>query len=260
MDTEQQDFPEGVAVVIGGSGGIGAAICETLAKAGCDIMLSYRSNQQKAEMVVESVKALGQEATSMACSAQDLDSCKAFFEATIERFGRIHTVVNAAGSSIPMRFIGDLDPELWHEVIDADLHGFFNIMHSSLPHLRLKGGGSYVQISSIGMQRWPKRDVLSVAPKAGIEALLQGIAREEGRSGIRANSVQLGVIEAGMFLRLKAEGGDFTPEWVEAAKENTALKRFGTAEDIANAVCFLASSRSSYITGQVLKLDGGFSI
>jgi NAD(P)-dependent dehydrogenase (short-subunit alcohol dehydrogenase family) len=100
--------------------------------------------------------------------------------------------------------------------------------------------------------------VLSVAPKAAIEALVRGIASEEGRFGIRANSVALGVIEAGIFLRL--EGVDFDPEWVEAARNNTALKRFGTAEEVANAVVFLASARASYVTGQMLVLDGGYSI
>ncbi len=115
-----------------------------------------------------------------------------------------------------------------------------------------------MQISSIGLQRWPNRDVLSVAPKAGIEALLTGIAKEEGRFGVRANSVQLGVIEAGVFLRLK--GKDFDQQWLEAARQNTALKRFGCAEDVAHAVVFLASRQATYITGQAIKIDGGYSL
>jgi NAD(P)-dependent dehydrogenase (short-subunit alcohol dehydrogenase family) len=92
------------------------------------------------------------------------------------------------------------------------------------------------------------------APKAAIEALVRGIAREEGRFGVRANSVALGVIETGIFLRLA--GKDFDQEWVEAARGNTALKRFGTAEEVADAVVFLASARASYVTGQTLVLDG----
>lgn len=100
--------------------------------------------------------------------------------------------------------------------------------------------------------------MLSVAPKAAIEALVRGIASGEGHFRIRANSVALGVIEAGIFLRLK--GKDFDREWVEAARSNTALKRFGTAEEVAHAVVFLASSRASYVTGQMLVLDGGYSI
>ena len=96
-----------------------------------------------------------------------------------------------------------------------------------------------------------------MAPKAGVEALVRGIAREEGRYGIRANSVALGVIDAGLFLRLEQR---LTPEFVEAMKANTALKRFGTAREAADAAVFLASSASGFITGHRLVVDGGYSI
>ncbi len=121
-----------------------------------------------------------------------------------------------------------------------------------------ENGGSYIAITSIGLSRWPTKDVLSVAPKAAIDALISGIAKEEGRNGVRANSIQLGIIEAGIFLRIKDT--EYTPEYVEAAKRNTALKRLGSAQDVANAVIFLASNKASYITGQCLYLDGGYRI
>ena len=121
-----------------------------------------------------------------------------------------------------------------------------------------KNGGSYTTISSIGLSRWPTKDVLSVAPKAAIEALMTGLAREEGRNGVRANSVQLGIIEAGIFLRIKDT--EYDEKYIEAAKNNTALKRLGTAEDVSDTVIFLSSNRASYITGQTIYLDGGFRI
>jgi NAD(P)-dependent dehydrogenase (short-subunit alcohol dehydrogenase family) len=121
------------------------------------------------------------------------------------------------------------------------------------------GAGSFVYISSAGLKRFPAGDVLSVAPKGAIEALLRGIAKEEGRFGIRANSVALGVIDAGMFPRL-VERGELSNEWVDAAKRNAALRRFGTAVEVAEAVAFLASRRASYITGQTLLLDGGYTL
>jgi len=86
--------------------------------------------------------------------------------------------------------------------MEADANGFFNVLHHTLPHLRASGGGSYVHLSTCGMQRWPDGDALSVAPKACNDALLRGVAREEGRNGIRANSIGVGVIESGIFLRL----------------------------------------------------------
>ena len=250
-------FANGAAVVIGGSGGIGQAICLSLAAAGCKVALSYRNKQAAAKSLVQQIENSGGQAICLPCDTLDTPAIEHFFQEAVRQYGAIHTLVNAAGTDIPMRFISEVTPQQWTEVINADLNGCFNLIHVALPYLR-QNGGSIVQISSIGLQRWPQRDLLSVAPKAGIEALLQGVAREEGRYGIRANSVQLGVIEAGIFLRLK--GKDFDENWLESAKQNTALKRFGTAEDVANAVVFLASDKAAYITGQCIKMDGGYSI
>jgi NAD(P)-dependent dehydrogenase (short-subunit alcohol dehydrogenase family) len=245
-------------VVAGGSGGIGAAICEALAQAGADVALTYRSNRDGAEQAAAAVRAAGRRAQICQLSLGETEAVVSRMDELAGQYGRIHTLVNATGSNIPMRFIGKLEPELWRQVIDSDLHGFFNLVHAGLPHLRDGGGGSIVTVSSVGLLRWPDRDVLSVAPKAGVETLIRGIAHEEGRFGIRANSVALGVIEAGIFLRRKNR--DFDEAWLEAARRNTALKRFGSAEEVADAVVFLASQRASYVTGQSLVLDGGFSI
>ena len=170
---------------------------------------------------------------------------------------RIHSIVNATGSDIRMKWINELSYEEWDDVMRTDADGFFNIIKNSLPILR-KFGGSYTTLSSIGLSRWPAKDVLSVAPKAAIDALINGIAKEEGRNNIRANSIQLGIIEAGIFLRIK--GKDYDDRYIEAAKNNTALKKLGEAQDVADAVIFLASDRAKYITGQTLYLDGGYRI
>jgi NAD(P)-dependent dehydrogenase (short-subunit alcohol dehydrogenase family) len=117
--------------------------------------------------------------------------------------------------------------------------------------------GSIVAISTAGLGRFPPKDILSTAPKAAIEALISAIAREEGKHAIRANAVRVGVVDAGMFDRVKQQ---LAAEWLEAAKRNAALRRFGTAEEVANAVVFLASARASYITGQSLTVDGGYAV
>lgn len=255
---DNADFPDGAALVIGGSGGVGRAICEGLARAGTNVVLTYRNNAEAAEQAANAVRAMGRRAQVHPLSLQDEAAVAALMKSVVADHGRLHTLVNAVGANIPMRFIGKLEPDLWREVIDSDLNGFFNLVHASLPHLRDGGGGCIISVSSVGIRRWPDRDVLSVAPKAAIEALLRGIAHEEGRFNIRAHSVQLGVIEAGMFLRL--QGKDFDPQWVEAARKNTALKRFGTADEVADSVVFLASDRARYLTGQTLVLDGGYSL
>ena len=258
MTTNEAEFPQGAALVIGGSGGVGAVICEELARAGCDVALTYRGNEARAKEVVAQVEALGRAAAAHQLDIADAGQVAAVVDA-VAAAGRVHTVVVAAGSDIAQVHISEMTTEQWREVVDADLNGFYHIVHATLPRLREGGGGSYVHISSAGLQKWPERDALSVAPKAAIESLLQGIAKEEGRHGVRANSVLLGVIETGIFLRLLEEGV-FDEEWQQAVKRGLCLPRWGKAVDIANAVVFLASNRAAYVTGQMLAVDGGYGV
>ena len=203
------------------------------------------------------MRAFGRRAEIAKVVAHEESAVRAFVDGVAERFGGVHTVVNAAGADIPMRYVGEIDAATWRGVMEGDVTGFFHLVHASLPHLR-KARGSLVAVTSAGLRRLPTRDVLSVAPKAAIEALVHAVAKEEGRSGVRANSVALGVIEAGIFTRL--EKGDLKGEWIEAAKRNTPLRRFGTADEVADAVVFLASARAAYVTGQTLAVDGGYSV
>ena len=112
-------------------------------------------------------------------------------------------------------------------------------------------------ITSAGLNRHPQLDILSTAPKAGVEALLRGVAREEGRYGVRANSVAPGVIDAGLFPRIVERVGQ---AYVDGAMHNTALRRFGTVADTANATVFLASSSANFISGHRLVVDGGYTV
>lgn len=249
-------FPDGLALVIGGSGGMGALICQTLAAAGSDIALTYRGNRDRAEQVAQSIRALGRR-----CLVQQLDIAdEASVAAAVTEVGaagRLHTVVMASGSDIKQPLIRNLSPADWRAVVDADLNGFYNVLHYTLPVLKAGGGGSYVHLSSCGIGRWPNGDVLSVAPKACIDSLLQGVAKEEGKYGVRANSVGVGVIETGIFLRLKAEGV-FDERWLNAALKNQCVKRFGQPQEIANAVLFLATA--GFVTGQTIMVDGGYTV
>ena len=254
----QPTLPSGVALVVGGSGGVGRAVAIAFASAGADVALTYRSNEAAGLEVVQEIESNGGKASAYPLDLSDLASTRALLDELTEARGALHTVVNAAGARIAQPYISQADPKTFQDVVHGDLSGFFNLVNASLPHLREGGGGSFVAITSAGLKRFPPGDILSVAPKAGIEALIRGIAREEGRYGVRANCVALGVIEAGMFLKLREAELDET--WQAAAKANTPLRRFGTAQEVADATVFLASAGANYITGQTLMLDGGYTI
>ena len=255
----KKDFPanNGAVLVLGGSGGIGSAICIAFAEAGTDVALTYHTNREAAERVVADIETAGRSGAAFPLAMGDRAAVGETMEDVISRFGRIHTVVNASGSHIAMKFLGDIPPdELWR-VMEADTAGFYNVVHALLPHMR-KEGGSFVAISTTGLFRWPNKDALSVIPKAANDAIMTGIAREEGRNGIRANSVALGLIDAGLFRKLK--GTVYDDRYIDAAVRNSALKRLGTADEVAQAVLFFASERARFVTGQTLVLDGGYSL
>lgn len=254
-----QEFDNGASLVFGGSGGIGAAIALRIAQGGSDIAITYRGNKERAEATAAEIETLGVRCSIHQVDIASKEQINAAMEQAFAAHGRIHSVVVAAGSDIKQPFLADVTDEQWDEVIQGDLNGFFRIVKNIIPHFRANDGGSLVHISSAGLGRTPPKDVLSVAPKAANEALVKYVAKEEGVHGIRANSVAVGVIETGIFKRLEAEGV-FDDAWKNAVLNTLAIKHFGVPEDIAEAAAFFASNRSKYVTGQLMFVDGGYSV
>ena len=252
-------FPEGAALVLGGSGGVGSAICEELASHGVPVVLTYRSNRDRADLLATRINEHGGTAMALQADLGDCSSLDNCVSQTRARFGQLHSVYIAIGYDIPQVKIADLTPQLWQQVLRADAEGVFNAIHATLPAMREAGGGSYVHISSAGLLRYPPLDILSVAPKAAIEELIKGVAKEEGSHNIRANSIAIGVIETGIFLRLR-EQGVFDEHWVDSVQKNLPLGRFGQPEEVARMAVFLGSSLSGYTTGQLIPVDGGYGL
>ena len=252
------DFADGVALVVGGSGVIGSAIARGFAAAGATLAITYRHNQAAAAAVADEIRRSGGVCSLHQVDLGELGSVEACLDEIVAEHGWLHTIAHAAGTHIDQPYISKVTPEQWRNTMDWDVNGFFHVAHAALPHLR-RSRGSIVFVSSSGLKRFPPGDVLSVAPKGAIEALVRGIAREEGRYGVRANSVAVGVVDAGMFPELVARG-ELSEAWIDAALRNTPLRRFGRPEEIADAAVFLASSRAQYITGQTIFVDGGYTI
>ena len=199
------NFQNGCVLIVGGSGGIGSLCAKQFADEGAKVAITYFKNEKAANDVASGINS---NVEVYQLDNKDSVSVQSAMDDIAKKYGGINTIVNAAGFDIPQKFITDIDIDLWKSVMDADINGFFNLIKSGLPYLR-ESKGSIVFISSAGLFKYPPGDVLSVAPKATIEHVLKGIAKEEGSNGVRANSIALGIIETGIFHRLREENNTF---------------------------------------------------
>jgi 3-oxoacyl-[acyl-carrier protein] reductase len=254
-----RDFPDGAAMIFGGSGGIGQGVALEFAKAGTHVAICYRSKKEVADKTAEVIRSNGVDASTHQLDVRDPGQVSNAVDAAARQHGRIHTMVWGAGPLVPQLYLSEMTQEHLRNAVDTEVFGFFNAAKALIPHFREKGGGSFVHLGSAGHGWWPAKDGLSVAPKAANESLIKGIAKEEGKYEIRANSVLVGVIDAGMFHVLTKQGV-FGDEWVRETQKLLALKRWGEASDIGQAAVFFASNRARYVTGQTISVSGGFGV
>jgi NAD(P)-dependent dehydrogenase (short-subunit alcohol dehydrogenase family) len=253
MTTKKQ---KGTAFVVGGSGGIGRAICRLLAAEWENVFFTYRSNHDAARALSDELGTLCN-AAHAALDIRDKQSIQSALQQAGE-LGPIGSVIFAAGAHIAQPFVSEITDEQWDDVFQTELIGYTKLVRAAIPFLRRNGGGNFVNVISFAMYSYPPGDALSAVPKAGIEMLGKAIAREEGRYNIRSNSVAPGIIDAGLgaeFMKTL-----YSEEIWETQRKRVPLRRFGTGEEVAEAVVFLASDRARYINGQTIVVDGGMHI
>lgn len=240
--------------MVGGSRGIGRAVCVALARTASTVAIVYRGNADAAEATACKVAEQGATPLLLQADVRDRGAMAAAIATARDQAGAIDVLVHAAGGVSAWKTVRDLSYEEWTDIIDIDLNGFFNSVNATLKIMHEQRRGSIVAISSIAARACSPRSAQTAAAKAGVEAMIRVIAREEGRYGIRANAVSVGLTETDM-------GQDAIRHWGEAMTkriiDQAALARIGTPEEVASVVAFLASDQAGYVTGRTLCADGG---
>ena len=251
-------FGEGVALVTGGSGGIGAAIVRAFARAGNDVAFSYNRNKEAAEKLQAELASSGRRVEAFQLSLEDAGAVTATVADIRARYQKIHSVVYATGPATPIGFVAQLTEAQWLDTFRQDTHACFNLVRAVLPVLQEQRAGSITAITTTQYSRHVPMSVLSSAPKAAIESMLQVVAREYGRYGVRANSVRSGWLDGGKFA--DGIGGQVSEKAKQAIVASIPLGMLGDPADVANAVLFLSSREARYITGDALSVDGGWKL
>jgi len=238
-----------VAIVTGASRGIGRQIALTLASYGANIVVNYHGSLEKAKEVASEIEAMGREALLYQGNVADMDAMKAMVKETTKKFGRIDILVNNAGITKDNLLMA-MKEEEFNQVLDINLKGSFICMKQVIRIMIKQRYGRIINLSSVSGRMGNAGQVNYSASKAGVIGMTKSLAREVGSRGITVNAVAPGFIDTDMTAALKDEVKD-------AIMAGIPLKRVGNPEDIAEAVAFLASDKASYITGQILSVDGG---
>ena len=237
------------ALITGATRGIGKQIAITLAKQGYNIALNYRKENKELENTKKEIEEIGIQVIAVKGDVANFEECENFVKQVIERFGQIDVLVNNAGITKDMLLMR-MKKEDFEQVIDTNLVGTFNVTKNVVPYMMKARSGRIINISSVVGISGNAGQTNYSASKAGIIGFTKSLAKEIASRNILVNSVAPGFIETNMTDVLKDDVKQ------EIAK-NIPLKRMGTAQDVANVVKFLASDDSSYITGQVINVDGG---
>mgnify|MGYP000437196063 CR=1 FL=1 len=236
------------AVVTGGSRGIGKAVCLELARGGANVVLCYAGRAEAAQETVTACEDLGAKALAVQCNVADEAQVKALMDAAVKEFGRIDILVNNAGISA-REPLADYSPEAFRSIMDLNVTAVFHGCKAVEPIMRAAGKGCIINTSSMVSLYGQPGGVGYPASKFAVNGLTRSLARELGRAGIRVNAVAPGVTRTDMVAALPQE-------LVDRISAPIPLGRIGEPQEVANAYLFLASDLASYVTGEILSVDG----
>lgn len=241
-------------LVTGGSRGVGRAIGLAAARRGADVALLYRSSTADADAAAAAIRSVGRRAVAHRVDLAESRAVVAAIDQAAAELGGLDMLALAAGATGHWAGITELAIEDWDRYLSVDLSGSFYTLHAAIPHLRRAGGGGVLAISSVAAQMCQARNVQGAAAKAGVEAMIRVLAREEARHGIRANALAIGLTDTDMArVAFDAWG----PETTARIVKGIPLGRIATPGEVAEVACFMLGPAAAYLTGKVLQLDGG---
>ena len=245
-------FEGKTALVTGGSRGIGRACVARLAAEGATVAFLYQQNAAAAEKLVAELAAAPGKVRAIQADVRDFARAHQVVDALFEEWERLDVLVNSAGI-VRDGLLGSMTEGQWREVIDTNLGGTFNYCHAVTQPMMMARRGSIVNLSSTAAEFAARGQVNYAASKGGIDSLTRSLAKELAQRKVRVNAVAPGLIATDMSEVVRSLAGD-------KLKEIIPMKRIGSPEDVANAVAFLASDEASYLTGQIIRVDGGLSL
>jgi NAD(P)-dependent dehydrogenase (short-subunit alcohol dehydrogenase family) len=252
---ESHHMPESrVAIVTGGSRGIGRATVVALAAAGHRVLFTYHNREDEARSLEQQVRAAHGQARAHRADAADRSAARAVVDAALSAYGAVDVLVNNAGVHVPGVRLADLDAADWQYVLDVNVNGPFHMIQAVLPHMRSRKRGHIITISSNATVRLPAGNGVYTISKVAIEAMTKVLSKEEGPHGIRVNAVAPGPIRTDMLAESLAK---LPPEKADAFIRSIPLGRIGEPHEIAAVIAFIVSDAASYMTGQVVFVNGG---
>ena len=239
-----------IALITGSSRGIGRGIALELAREGADVAVNYRRDAAAADATVHTIEELGGSARAFQADVSEWAAVQGMVEQVLAHFGRIDVVVANSGIASRVAPLWDLDVDHWHKVVNVNLHGVFYTCRATVGHLVERKSGNVILISSIGADACGPMGAPYYVAKAGVNALTKSLAKECAPAGVRVNCIAPGLIATDMGDRLMKFYGD-------AILSGIPLGRAGQPEDVGKAAVYLASDDASFVTGKILRVDGG---